>query len=214
MLKAVCFFMLLFISSCGSERGGSSLQSNWYEKFSSYLLDQNIDQRIFQLKVLQQKSNECSMHQKRNLLFSLSMFRNNFAKFEKEYSRMLNNDLFEKTALLTLCEIEYSRFEQTLKKPQENEDSVRRNPKLKKFIAEHPNFRDFLPDAADQDINTIIEFKKYINEKDHSESVEYITKKIPLFEQNIEQNSAFDAAQLIKSGFSWAKANHDIEQLY
>ncbi len=108
---------LLFVLSCGNiaseknvARTDAPAGPNEFEqallKLDGAVIDKDLESKIFQLRVLSQKTAECSMHQKRNLLFAWAMFEGKFDALEREYARMVDENLFEKTALLTKCRID------------------------------------------------------------------------------------------------------------
>ena len=85
MINKIAILTLIMLAGCGGEpttRSKNTSQSKtsditpWYESHGDLLLDADKSGRIFQLRSLHQKHNECSMHQERNLLFAMAMFAN------------------------------------------------------------------------------------------------------------------------------------------
>ena len=68
----------------------------WIAKNRPWLLaDSDPNHKIYQLKVLNQKYNECTLHQKRNLFFHQQMVSGTYSDFDEVYSKMISSDLFE-----------------------------------------------------------------------------------------------------------------------
>ncbi|HXW54099.1 MAG TPA: hypothetical protein VEL47_08360 [Myxococcota bacterium] len=96
---------LLFALGCGNIGSEKSVaRANEFEqaltKLDGAVIDKDLARKIFQLRVLSQKTDECSMHQKRNLLFAWAMFEGKLGDLEREYARMVDENLFEQTAPL------------------------------------------------------------------------------------------------------------------
>jgi len=197
--------------------------TGWQKHHPEIILDSIPSENLYQIKVLNQKHNECSLHQERNLLFATAMLEGPPEKFLSEYRRMLDNNLLEQMAAMTVCKLEDPREKIHLpaQKPLPDKSHlIRRNPNIKKFIDDHSNFADYLPiDAQDQQAK-ILSYSYYTHRTDTAfdleENVSYAVRILPLIERdrNMETNFSTDQAGLIVNIYSWLRQNDKTVELY
>lgn len=114
LIMSTNWFALVVLNACQSYYADPELksvptlkdeprQASWQKKHSAILLDADKNKNLYQIKVLGQGPNECTLHDLRNLLFVMAMLKEKPTQFAAEYQRMVNKDLFESTPFVNEC---------------------------------------------------------------------------------------------------------------
>lgn len=192
----------------------------WIAKNRPWLLaDSDPNHKIYQLKVLNQKYNECTLHQKRNLFFHQQMISGTYSNFDAVYSKMISSDLFEEMMLKTVVTL-YNKnapnVEVETRKPDVNERRIRRYPNIHKFLREESDFAKFLPEKSRDYLPQILKSTKYTNGQDYKNIYAFAKVQLPAsdVDQAHPQFQHEDSSDLTKMYYGWLNGSANILQFY
>lgn len=203
-LFSYVLFLLMVVCACSKEKEAvqAPVKNSWQQKHPEVLLAFDAQKNLYQLKVLQQKTNECSLHQERNLLFAMSMFRDE-DNFINEYRRMMNEKLLDEMTFNTPCWLRRpdGSFAPTGKAGLK-EQNTRMKPDIKKMLNNTPGYAQFLPEKTPEDLEKIIRFDRVMNNSGVRKDLEFYRVTIPKIESidALPRYFAEDAVRLASPG--------------